>query len=47
MKELAAGLSDQWPTSSGGSEDERKFANATVLFVDVLNYAALAEKLER
>jgi CheY-like chemotaxis protein len=43
-KKLAAGLSDQWPTSSGGSEDE-KFANATVLFIDVLNYAALAEKL--
>ena len=43
-KKLAAGLGEKWPTSEGGLEDE-KFASATVLFVDVLNYAALAEKL--
>ena len=42
-KKLAAGLSDQWPSTSGASEDE-KFSSVTVLFVDVLNYAALAEK---
>ena len=43
-KKLAAGLSEKWPASEGDAEDE-KFASATVLFVDVLNYAALAEKL--
>ena len=43
-KKLAAELSEKWPTSEGGAEDE-KFASATVLFVDVLNYAALAEKM--
>ncbi len=41
---LASELSEKWPTENGGVEDE-KFANATVLFVDVLNYAGLAEKL--
>lgn len=43
-KKLAAELSEKWPTSEGGAEDE-KFASATVLFVDVMNYAALAENL--
>ncbi len=43
-QKLAAGLSEKWPEAEGGTEDE-KFASATVLFVDVLNYAALAEKL--
>lgn len=43
-QKLAAELSDKWPTAEGGAEDE-KFASATVLFVDVLNYAALAEQL--
>lgn len=41
---LAAELSEKWPAAEAGSEDE-KFASATVLFVDVLNYAAFAEKL--
>ncbi len=41
---LAKELSDRWPTGDGSAEDE-KFAHATVLFVDMLNYAALAEKL--
>ncbi|MBC7609510.1 MAG: response regulator [Polaromonas sp.] len=41
---LAAELSEKWPTEEAGSADEH-FASATVLFVDVLNYAALAEKL--
>ena len=43
-RKLAAELSDKWPGADTGTEDE-KFASATVLFVDVLNYAALAEKL--
>lgn len=43
-QKLAAGLSEKWPEAEGGAEDE-KFASATVLFVDVLNYAELAEKL--
>jgi CheY-like chemotaxis protein len=41
---LAAELSDKWPAVDAASADE-KFANATVLFVDVLSYAGLAEKL--
>jgi DNA-binding response OmpR family regulator len=43
-QKLASELSDKWPAADATSEDE-KFSNATVLFVDVLNYAALAEKL--
>jgi CheY-like chemotaxis protein len=43
-QKLASELSDKWPAANAGSEDE-KFSNATVLFVDVLHYAALAEKL--
>ena len=43
-RRLAAELSDRWPTSVEASSDEN-FASATVLFVDVLNYAGLAEKL--
>ncbi|MFM9902905.1 MAG: response regulator [Polaromonas sp.] len=43
-KRLAAEFSNQWPGDVDASEDE-KFASATVLFVDVLSYAALAEKL--
>jgi DNA-binding response OmpR family regulator len=43
-KKLAAELSEKWPAADSGADDE-KFASATVLFVDVLNYAALAEKL--
>ncbi len=43
-QKLASELSDKWPSADAASEDE-KFANATVLFVDVLNYARLAEKL--
>jgi DNA-binding response OmpR family regulator len=41
---LAKELSDRWPTGDGHTTDE-KFAHATVLFVDMLNYATLAEKL--
>jgi DNA-binding response OmpR family regulator len=41
---LAAELSEKWPTAEVGTTDE-KFASATVLFVDVLHYAAFAEKL--
>lgn len=41
---LASELSEKWPAADAASEDE-KFSNATVLFVDVLNYAGLAEKL--
>ena len=43
-QKMAAELSEKWPTADAASEDE-KFASATVLFVDVLNYAALAEQL--
>lgn len=43
-QKLASELSDKWPAADAASEDER-FSNATVLFVDVLNYAGLAEKL--
>ncbi|MDO9402433.1 MAG: response regulator [Polaromonas sp.] len=43
-RKLAAELSEKWPVAEAGSEDE-KFASATLLFVDVLNYAAFAEKL--
>lgn len=43
-KKLAAELSDKWPAADASGQDE-KFSNATVLFVDVLNYAGLAEKL--
>ena len=41
---LAAELSEKWPSADAGSDDE-KFDSATVLFVDVLNYSALAESL--
>ncbi|MET0310439.1 MAG: response regulator [Burkholderiaceae bacterium] len=41
---LAKELSDRWPTGDGAAGDE-KFEQASVLFVDMLNYAALAEKL--
>ena len=43
-KKLAAELSEKWPDAEGSSQDET-FASATVLYVDVVNYAALAEKL--
>ncbi|HYW56280.1 MAG TPA: response regulator [Polaromonas sp.] len=41
---LASELSEKWPADNAQSEDE-KFTNATVLFVDVINYAGFAEKL--
>ncbi|MES2942132.1 MAG: response regulator [Pseudomonadota bacterium] len=43
-KKLASELSDKWPGTEGASEDQH-FASATVLFVDVQAYAALAEQL--
>jgi len=43
-RKLAAELSDKWPSEDAAVQDE-KFSTATVLFVDVLNYASLAEKL--
>jgi CheY-like chemotaxis protein len=42
---LAAELSERWPGGDGGAADE-KLANATVLFVDIPNYASVAEKLD-
>ena len=42
---LAAELSDRWPSTTGEDTDER-IAGATVLFVDIPNYAALAGKLD-
>ncbi|HVZ46224.1 MAG TPA: response regulator [Ramlibacter sp.] len=41
---LASELSDRWPAAQPGESDER-FESATVLFVDIPNYAALAGKL--
>ena len=41
---LAHELSERWPTSQGGSGDER-FDSATVLFVDIPQYAEVAHKL--
>ncbi len=41
---LAAELSERWPTGDGSAEDER-LDSATVLFVDIPNHAAMAEKL--
>lgn len=43
-KKLASELSEKWPAADAAAQDER-YANATVLFVDVLNYAGLAEQL--
>ncbi|HEY8357974.1 MAG TPA: response regulator [Ramlibacter sp.] len=41
---LAHELSERWPTSAGTSGDER-FDSATVLFVDIPQYAEVAHKL--
>ncbi|MDO8277201.1 MAG: response regulator [Burkholderiaceae bacterium] len=41
---LAKELSDRWPSGDDSADDE-KFVNATVLFVDILNYATMAERL--
>jgi len=41
---LATELSERWPTGDGAESDE-KFDSATVLFVDIPNYATVAEKL--
>lgn len=43
-KRLANELSERWPTAVASSGDE-VLSNATVLFVDIHNYAALAEKM--
>lgn len=43
-KKLLAELGEKWPTAESLVADQ-KFANATVLFVDVVSFAALAEKL--
>lgn len=42
---LAHELSERWPAGQGGAGDER-FDSATVLFVDIPQYAAVAHKLE-
>jgi CheY-like chemotaxis protein len=42
---LAAELSERWPDATGGAADER-IAHATVLFVDIPNYASVAERLD-
>ena len=41
---LAKELSERWPAGDGSAGDER-FEHATVLFVDIPNYASVAEKL--
>ncbi len=43
-KKFDAQLDQDWSDAKGAGEDE-KFANATVLFVDVLSYSTLADKL--
>lgn len=43
-RRLAKALSERWPSDDGSDADE-KFADATVLFVDIPNYAAVSEKL--
>src|SRR5436190_356283 len=42
---LAAELSERWPEGDGNAGDER-LPSATVLFVDIPNYASVAEKLD-
>lgn len=42
---LAHELSERWPSGQGGAGDER-FDSATVLFVDIPQYAEVAHKLE-
>jgi CheY-like chemotaxis protein len=42
---LASELSDRWPDITGSDGDER-LPSATILFVDIPNYAGVAEKLE-
>ena len=42
---LATELSERWPTGDGAAGDER-LPNATVLFVDIPNYAGVAERLD-
>lgn len=44
-RRLAHELSERWPSGQGGSGDER-FDCATVLFVDIPQYAEVAHKLE-
>ena len=43
-RRLAKALSERWPSGDGSEVDER-FADATVLFVDMPNYAAVSEQL--
>lgn len=43
-RRLAKALSERWPTGDGSNADER-FSDATVLFVDIPNYAAVSERL--
>ncbi|HYW57569.1 MAG TPA: response regulator [Polaromonas sp.] len=43
-KRLLSELEGKWPTADTSTQDQ-KFANATVLFVDVVSFSALAEKL--
>ncbi len=42
---LASELSERWPEGDGNAGDER-LASATVLFVDIPNYATVAQKLD-
>ena len=42
---LAAELSERWPEGDADAADER-LASATVLFVDIPNYASVAERLD-
>jgi CheY-like chemotaxis protein len=42
---LAAELSERWPPTSDGTEGDELLESATVLFVDIPNYATVAERL--
>jgi CheY-like chemotaxis protein len=43
-RRLAQELAQRWPTTGGAADDER-LEHATALFIDIVDYAALAEKL--
>jgi CheY-like chemotaxis protein len=43
---LAAELSERWPESGSGDAADERLPSATVLFVDIPNYATVAERLD-
>jgi CheY-like chemotaxis protein len=43
---LASELSERWPVTGDGTGEDERFDSASVLFVDIPNYASVAEKLQ-